>query len=214
MLQELVSKTSAFRRALNDSGNIRYHNVALVIHTQNSEIRDFCGERIWRYFRARVCERRKKRRLSGIRKSDKPHISHYAELYPEHPCLAGSSRMRIARSLIGRCLEMDISPSAFSALQKRELLLPGRGRKIIYKLAGIRIPYCSSRRNRYHDILAVLSEAVPPLTVSAVLRLETVTVAQLSESPEITPHAENDISAFSSVAAVRSAMGNIFLTPE
>ena len=109
---------------------------------------------------------------------------------------------------------MHVAPSAFSSLKKKELLVLALRRKIMDKLTSLSVTDCGSRGNRDNHILAVLSIAVPALTVTTVLRLENGMIAKVGKSTEIASHTKNDTAAPSTVTAVGSSVRNIFLAPK
>ena len=105
---------------------------------------------------------------------------------------------------------MAVSPAAASAVTQHKILSV---RHIVEDLFGFRVAQDRPTRHKDHNILAVFAVEFRPAAVSAVFRHEFALVPEREQGIRPLVHTENDISAASAVAAVRSALGDVFFTP-
>ena len=110
-LQEPDAEPRAFRRALDEPGNVGHHEAAMLADAHHAEIRVQRGERIIRDFRPRRRHRADERRLAGIRQPEQTHVRDHLQLELERALLARQARPELARRAIGARLEARYCPS-------------------------------------------------------------------------------------------------------
>ena len=84
----------------------------------------------------------------------------------------------------------------------------------MYDLFGLGIPDKCSGRNAYYHILGVCTVELASRAVAAGKRDKFALVAESKQSIAAGVNAENNVSAPSAVAAVRSAVRDVFFTSE
>src|SRR5437868_1829135 len=71
--QELFAQAEAAARALDETGNVRDDELAIV-QARDAEVWSERGERVVGDLRSRAGERREERRLPRVRKAGEPHV--------------------------------------------------------------------------------------------------------------------------------------------
>src|SRR3989344_807720 len=116
MPQEFISQALSFRRAFDESGNIRDDEAVI-----RAKMRFEGRERVCAHFRMRARECIQKRRLPGTRKADKSHVGYHLEFESEVKTLARFPFLRIHRRRVRRRAEMEVPPAAESAVRDEKL---------------------------------------------------------------------------------------------
>ena len=113
-----------------------------------------------------------------------------------------------ARSLERRSLEIIVSEPTAAAFAENPLLL-GLG-EIHHDLVGLGILDYGSYRNVQIDIFAVLAVAQGGTALFAVVGFHIFAVFEVDKCPELRVRPQDNMTSAAAVAAVRTALGNIF----
>ncbi len=106
---------------------------------------------------------------------------------------------------------MFVAPAALAAVEADERFVV---RYVFYDPAGRRVAYDGALRDLYHKILAVFAVEFRAGSVAAVLCDVFSAVSEIEQSILALIGLKNYVSALAAVAAVRSALGDVFFTPE
>ncbi len=121
MAEEAVADASAFRRALDQAGNVGEHEFAALV-MDNAKLRVQRRERIVAHLGMRVGEFVDKGRLSGIGQADKADVGEQLETQPDPHLLARLAGLMLARGTIGRRLVAGVAAPPQPAFQQRDPL--------------------------------------------------------------------------------------------
>ena len=99
--EEAVAEPDAVMRALDQSRQVGEHEFAIV-DAHHAELRMQRGERIVGDLRLGGADRRKERRLAGIRQADQAGVGDQLQPQPYGSLFAGQARIGAARRAIGR----------------------------------------------------------------------------------------------------------------
>ena len=211
MAEESHSDALALVRTLDDTRDIGHHERLVVIVAYDTEVRLESSERIVSNFRTSSGNCREQGRLTCIREAHKSHVSEQLELEDEPAFLVWLARLRVARCLVGRCLEVVVSETSAAALHEDPLLM--RLHELEKDLAGLSVLCNSSERHVQIYVRAILAVLQLAAAGSAVLGHDVLAVFQMDECPELRIGPEDDMSASSAVSTVRSTLRNILLPP-
>ena len=153
--------------SLDDSGNVRHHETAVVAVRHHSEVGPEGGEWVIRDFRLGRTHDTQQGRFACIRKSDQTHIREEFEFEDAPEFFAVFPWLRVAGRLVCRRLEMIIAP-ATPATRHHDPLLPVL-RNLADNLLGLSIPHDRANGHVQHlitAICAVLSVAASWVTVT------------------------------------------------
>ena len=146
---------------------------------------------------------RQQRRFARIGESHQSHIGKKFEFQNKCTLAAVLTGLRIARSLIGRGLEVPVAESAAPA-RKQHGLLPVLGH-FADRLTRFGIACHGSERYVYHDVAAVTPAASGSRAGLSVFGEDMPFIFKVYERPVLAVAAQDYAGAASSVAAVRTA---------
>ena len=117
MTEETVTDPSPLMRAFNQSRNVRQHEIDIA-RFHHTEVGVQGRKRIIRNFRLCRTDRRKERRLPGVRQPHEARICDKLQAQPDPELFSLFARVCAARRLADRGLEPGIPPAAIAALGK------------------------------------------------------------------------------------------------
>ena len=125
--------------------------------------------------------------------------------------LALKARFGKTGRLTRRRCEMLVAPAAPAALTEDEGLAVGH---ILDDLVALRVAHNGAARHADGEILALLAELAPALTIHAGLSDVFALVAEVHQRGHIVVDDEDDIAAVAAVAAVGAARGDVLFAVE
>ena len=125
--------------------------------------------------------------------------------------LALKARFGKTGRLTRRRCEVGVAPTALSAAAENERLGIGH---ILDDLVALRVAHNGAARHADGEILALLAELAPALTIHAGLSDVFALVAEVHQRGHIVVDDEDDIAAVAAVAAVGTARGDILFAVE
>ena len=208
--EELVAQPGARAGALDQPGDVRDHELA-VVALERAEHRLDRGERVVRHLRLRAREPGEQRRLPGVRQAHEAGVRLQAQLQLERPLLAGQAALREARGLAGGGGELPVAaPAAAAARHNRAIA------RVQQLPAVAALDVLDDRAGRHADLERVgrRAVAVGALAVPAALRLEVGAAPEAGQVAQRGVHHDRDVAAAAAVAAVRTALRHVRLAPE
>ena len=211
MLQEFVAESRALMRAFYYPCYVRHHE-ARVIYLHDPEVRSYRREVVIRYLRLCTRGNRQQCRFADIRESYQPYICYqlHFEYYLAFFCK--SAGFRKVRRLSGGRRVLHVALAAFTAFRSDKGLAVLR--QVLHHKSRRFVYHNCADRNFYHEILAVLAVSLFLHSILTVFRLIFSFISKIHQSSEIFICLENNVSAFSSVSAVRSAFRHEWLSSE
>ena len=191
---------------------IRHHESRSILEINNAEDRLQRREMVIGNLRFSITHHGKKRRLTDIRESDKADVCDAFELKKKLDLPGGLTGLRILGRLHRAGRIVLVSLSAVAALQKSiGKCIAGH---VDDDLPCRRIAYDRSLRNLEDKVLTALAGLAPSAAFLAVSGMEFAGMAKILQRIESLIDDKNHAAAVSSVAAVRAARRNKFLSPE
>ena len=206
-----MSEPGSVRCSLDQPRDIRQDNV-LSVTADNTEIRCQCSKMIIPDFGLRTCHNTEDGTLSDIRISDQPDIRNRLQFHTQCPDGCFDAGFGEIRRLTGGSRKMLVSPASFSAFQEY-FFHPGFIH-VSQDLSCLIIPDHSPDRHLDDKVLTVLSVAQVPCPVRSVLGSIFAPVPEIQQGMAVLVGEEDDISPFSAVPAVRSAVHDILFPVE
>ncbi len=205
-----MAQPLAFRRALDQPGNVGNDEAPARPQTHHAEIGIQRGERIVGNLGTGIGHGGNQGALSRVGHAQQPHIGQHLEFETQLAMLALLSLGRFARCAIHAGFEVQIAQAALPAAGDDDLLA------VLHQIGDelIRFGIKDQRANRHAQHLvvatgAVLIRAAPVLAVASAMQLGKPKVHQ---RVQIDICASDDMSAAPAVTAIRPAKGNEFLT--
>jgi hypothetical protein len=126
--------------------------------------------------------------------------------------LTGTSKLVLARGLVGAGSEVLISSSASSATRDDKRIV--HSGEVVDLLAGLLVVQHGADGHLQHSRFAAGATAVRSQTVASALALVLRVVAEVDQRIVACARLHHDIAAMASVAAGRTALGHEFFAPE
>src|SRR5690606_3552515 len=120
VLEEADAEATPLARALDDAGDVRHHERAVVTEVDHPEVRLERRERVVRDLRLRGRERRDQRALPRVRETDESDVGEELELEGDVALFAGLAGLGVLRGLARSALEVDVPEAAAPALREHE----------------------------------------------------------------------------------------------
>jgi len=211
MLKEAYTQAGAVGSALDQTRDISQDEVPFV-HGQYAEVGYFGREGIGGYFWPGVGEPIQEGGFPGVGETNETDIGQNLDFHLQPPDIARLSRQGPSGGLIGGRLEMDVPPSAVSALKVQESAFVPT--EIPDKFSRIRILDDGSRGHGDHHILPMPPVALGTFSVTAVLGVEFLLVPKMRQGPQVSPDLEDGVPSPSAVAAGGASHGGELLPAE
>ena len=211
MAQKVMTEAGALARALDDARDVRHDEVLLLAHGNHAQIGDKGREVVVCDLGTRRRNHAQQRRLADVRKADQTDVREQLELEHDVALHTRQTRLREARRLTGRGREMGVAPAAVAALCRDIRLVI---RHILHDLSGFLVADDRAARHADHEVRAIL--ALAALAAARLARRSHVflLVAEVEKRGQVVVHLEDDRTASSAVAAVRTARRNILFAVE
>ena len=177
MPQKAMAETGPFRRALDQSGDVRHDKCLVVPDVDDSKIwlqrRKWVIGDLWlrRGYDTDQC------RLAGIRESDETDIGDDLQLELKLFFFSRAAGVMEFRSLPGRRREMGVSPTPLAALCN-QIALAGLG-EVEEKLFRCRVVNLGSDGQPNRDRFTILARSVRALAVAPAVSLVFRVVAKM-----------------------------------
>jgi hypothetical protein len=181
----------------------------VVVHLQDTQIRDLGSERVAPDLRMGSSQSSEKTGFSGIRLSHEPNIRNETKLNPEGEFRARFTFLREPGSLMSSSGKVRIALAATTTVEQLNLHPVIQG---IHKdFPRVKIRNNGAWRHLDDGILTVGTVSVPPPPLLAVNGLDNAGPRQVKQRPKIIPHGNNEIPAAPAIATVGSALRNVLL---
>ena len=211
--QEIVTQTSAFGGAVNESGDIGGHEAVASRHLDNAQIGGEGGEMVVGDLGTRRADAGQQGGLTHAGVADEAHVGDHLQLHEDLPLLAAGAVLGELGSLAGGGGEVAVAPapSAASAADVVRAAVLGH---IVNDLARGGVLDDSPFRHREDQILSVGTVELLGHAVTAVLGGEVVLVAVSQQGIGTLVHAKDDITAIAAVTPAGAAVGDVLLSVE
>ena len=211
--QEAVAEPDAVARALDQAGDVRHHEAALV-EGDHAEVREERGERVVGDARARGGDAAQQRGLAGVGQTDQPDVREQLEREAHAPRPAGLARRGVVGRLPGRRREARVAAAAAPAV-RGHVALAGRGQvgeqgRVVRRVG---VPQHGADGHAHHRVLAVGAGALVAAAGAAALGADLGLVLLVAQRRESGVGQEHDVAALAAVAAGRSAARHVLLPP-
>src|SRR5690606_32601174 len=211
MAEEAVADADALRRALDEAGNIRQHELArLVAH--HAKLRLQGGEGVIPHLRPGVGDGVDEGALARVGQAEQPGVRDQLQAQPHPHLLPRIAGDEPARRLIRRTLEVGVALAAVPAAQQHHAL--ARLRQVGDHVLLVFREHLRARRHLQDHVLPARAGAVAAHAVMAALGAEMLGVAVIDQRVQAIDAFDDDIAALAAVAAVRPAELDELLTPE
>ena len=209
--EEAVADSGALGRALDQAGNIGEDEIDLLV-ADDAELGVERGEGIVADLGLGIGDGVEEGRLAGIGQADDADVGDQLEPEPNPQFLARPAGAVLARGAVGRGLVGGVAAPALAALQKHDALADlGEIGEDMLLVVGKDL---GADGNLDHQVLASGAGLVAPGAALAAGRLEMLGVAKVDQRIEALDRLEDDVAALAALAAVRTAIFDIFLAPE
>jgi hypothetical protein len=121
MAEEAVADTGALGGALDQAGNVRQHELALLV-PDHAELRHQRGEGIIADFRASVGNLVDEGRFARIGQPDQPDVGEQLEAQPDRDFLRRDARLVLAGRAVGAGLVAGVAAPAHPAFEQHDPL--------------------------------------------------------------------------------------------
>ena len=217
MAQETGSKATALVSALDNTGDVGHNERLMVAHLNDTQIRFECGKGVVGNLRLCGRDNRQERTLTSIGEAHKTYIGQHLKLQDEGTLIAILTGLCIARSLIRSTLEVPVTQTTTTTLEKGELLavlgnltdVLDSGRTILL----LNHSACNGTQ-RYGDnnVGSILTRRACAVTTLAILSKLVALVFEVNQSPILAVALQNNATALTAIAAIGSAKCNELLT--
>ncbi len=209
--QELMAQPGAFRRALDQAGDVGHHEGLLVIDPHHAQVGMQRGEGIVGHLRARIGDVRDKGRLAGVRHAQQAHVGQHLQLQLDHAALTRLAVHLLAGRAVGAGLEVQVAPAAQATLgQANGLAMLGQ---VGDQFAGIHVQDLRADRHAQVHIFAARAIAIGAPAILAVARHVLLGVAEVDERVDVAVGHREDAATATAVATVGATEGHKFLAP-
>ena len=208
MSQEAQSEPLAFGSALNDSRDVCHAERLPIAIGDNAQLGGEGGEGIVGYLGFGSRDHAQQGGLSGIGESYESHIRQHFQLQNHIALLRGLSGLCIARCLVGGGAEMPVAQSASPAFEQHHALVV-----VAYladELPCVAIIDHGAAGHLDDAVFAVFAEGAAVAALAAVGRHDMLLVFQVEQRPEVAVASEDNAAALAAIAAVRTALGQVF----
>src|SRR3989338_6964294 len=210
--QELMSQTGPLMGPFNQSRDVGHRIAPFAIQKNNPQLGLSGGKGIGRNFGVGTGNDGEEGGFAGIGSPHQSHIGEQLELKADLFFLALFSRFGMSRGLMGGCCEVHIATTASSSLGHNDTLF-GTIKVLDQEVVGLVVDK-GSHGDFYDEILAGDPVQLFALAVSTPGGLEVATVSVVQEGEEIGIGLDDDVSAPSSIPAIRSSTGDVFFPPK
>ena len=207
MREEVVTEADTFARAFDQSRHVGDDELAAVGRLDRAEHRLKRRERIVGDFGARIRDPRDQRRLARVRQAHECGVGEQLQVQLEVPFVARHSHLGKPRHLPRRTDEARVAAPAVSAARNHDTRM--RLREVGDEIAAVE--HLRADGNAHVDRLAVGAVLARAAAVAAFARLDRMPPLQVREIAERWIGDEDDVTAFSTVAAVGPALGDELL---
>ena len=209
MLEKTDPQASTIRRPFDQAGNVRHHKAAVAVRLHHPEIRDQSSKRIIRHFRLGRGNGTNQRALARIGHTQQTHIRQHLKLQTQAPGLAGLTLGGFTRRLVHTALEVDIAQPATTGLGHHHWLVGGS--EVRQHLFRIQVDHGGTHRHIQNDIVSGFAGHLPTLARLTIPRLENTVVPVIHQGVDIGIGLHIDMTAGTTVSAVRPAELHVFL---
>ncbi len=211
MAEEAVADACAFRRALDQPGNIGEHEFAVAV-PHHAQLRAQRRERIVAHLGMRIGHLVDKGGLARIGQADQPRIGHQLQPQPYPHFLARPARPVLTRGAVGAGGIAQVPAPAIAAAQQRDTLarMGEIGEHVLLVLGQD----LRAHRHLDHQIVAARAGAVAAHAAGAALRLEMLGIAKVDQRIEAADRFEDDVATLAAIAAIGAAIFDIFFAAE
>ena len=212
MTEEAQTQAPPLAGALDDAGDIRHDERAVVAIAHDAEVRLQRSERIVGNLRFGRGDDGKEGGLPGVGKAHETDVGQELQLENNRPLLGRFAGLGITRGLIRGRPEIPVAEAAASAFEEHNLLSVLRN--IANKLARFRIiDHCAAGHLDY-AVFAVFAEAALGSAAFAVRGKDMPLELEVEKCPIVAVSAQIDMAAPAAVAAVGTALREILRTAE
>ena len=207
--EEVVAEPRAGARALDQPGDVREHELALV-GLQRAEHRLERREGVGGDLRLRAGHARQQRGLARVREADEPDVGEQLQMQLDRALLARQPALGQPRRLPDGGLEAGVpAPPGAAARERRRLARP-------HQVVARPVPAAHLRpgRDGDHERLAVRAMALRALAVPAALGAEVGAPPEALQVAQVVVAAQHHVAAAPAVAAVGPALGHVRLAAE
>ena len=212
VLQEVMAKTSALRRAFNETRKICKDHSSIRIKFSDPQLRAERGERIGAHLGIGSANGAQERALAGIGKPNEPHIGNQFQFNQEASLNSQLAGRALQRSLLQGTLEMLVAKSAGTAGRYHRRLTGDN--QIHQEFPSIRISHHGANWQPNLNARAVRAVATLLHALAAIDRKEVRTEREFNQRVEVRIRHHHYIAAATTVAAVRTTLGAILLTTQ
>ncbi len=208
MAQKFMPQPDAFTCALDQPGDIRQHETVAKPALDHAQIWRKRRKMVIGDFRVGIRHHGKQCRFADIREPNQPYVRNQLQFENHVIFLCRTASFRIARGLSCRRGKMLVAFAALAAVYQY-FPFPVM-RNIRHNLTAFGFADNRTDRHLYHNVLTVLAEAVALAAVAAVHGLKHTFIPEIHQRTHAFVADEHNVAALAAVAAVRSAVRNIF----
>ena len=210
MTKKTKSQSPTLCSTFYNTGNISHHETLSVTIRHNTQLWLHRCERIISYLRTRTRKSTQQSALTGIRETDKTDICQKFQFKHHSHLLHRFSGLCIAGSLVRRRAEIPVAQSSPSTFQKNLFL------SVLRDVANVFSSFCIVNHSTAGyvniPILTVSPGAAALTTCLTICSKHMTLIAQVKQCPIIAITTQNDMTAPSAVATVRSTVRYILGT--
>ena len=208
--QEAETEAFALARTLDDTGNVSHHKRLLSAITHDAQVWLKGGERIVGDFWLGGRNHREQGAFTCVRETHQSHICQHLQLHNHRLFHSVLASLGVAWSLVGGSLEVGVAQTATAAAEQlHNLAVFGH---IAEKLARLGIVNGSAARHFYGTVFAVFAVALVFVARCAVGGEDVARVFQVNQCPQVAVALQEDVTATTTVATIRTTLGHVFCT--
>ncbi len=200
---ERLAEAGALVRALDQPGNVGYHELALV-NPDDAQIGMQRGERVVGDFRLGGTDHTEKRGLAGIGEANQPNVGEELQLHDFPLLQAVFPWLGIAWRLVGGRLEMVVAEAATSS---------GSGDDFLTVLGDFSLNFTclcvfdkGAKGNLNDGVIAVRTMATVARSCLAVLSDDVALVLEVQKRPKLAVPADDHVASTAAISTIRTSL--------